>query len=131
MLFDFHKSQNGQKPSSVYATYLVYGVKRDEAHNGDEDVEMSSSSPGAAAESLPEPTCALALIQEDMLKGKSRIVLAYHKGLRSHAYYQMRFPCIRPSSPSKSTVLAPIRPRYCFCPPNWAYLSRVVQPWFH
>lgn len=112
MLFDFHKSQNGQKPNSVHATYLVYGVKLDEAHNGDEDVEMSSSSSGAAAESSPEPTRALTLIQEDMLKGKSRIVLTYHKVPRSHIHYQVRFPCIRLSSPSRSTVLAPIRPRY-------------------
>lgn len=72
MLFEFHESQNGQKPDSVHATYLVYGEKCDDMANGDEDVEMSSSSPGADADSISEPTRALTLnlVEEDKLKGK-------------------------------------------------------------
>lgn len=77
MLFDFHKSQNGRKPSSVHATYLIYGEKREDLLNDDEDVEMPSSGPGpgADAESLPEPTpvLTLMLVQEDMLKGKQEL----------------------------------------------------------
>ena len=72
MLFEFHESQNAQKPDSVHATYLVYGEKRDDTSNGDEDVEMSSSPPGAEAESISESTRALTLtlVEEDKLKGK-------------------------------------------------------------
>lgn len=85
MLFDFHESQNGQKPSSVHATYLIYGEKREDPLNGDEDVEMSSSSPGADVESLSEPARAktLMLVQEDMLKGKQ---VLYSHIIRDHAH---------------------------------------------
>lgn len=75
MLFDFHESQNGRKPSSVHATYLIYGEKHEDLPNGDNDVEMSGSGPGADAESVSEPTRALTLmlVQEDMLKGKQEL----------------------------------------------------------
>ncbi|EOO03850.1 putative dna polymerase subunit cdc27 protein [Phaeoacremonium minimum UCRPA7] len=57
MLYDFHKSQNDRRPGAIYATYLVYGIKKSvEATNGhvreDGDVEMTSSMP--EAESVAE-----------------------------------------------------------------------------
>lgn len=72
MLYEFHRIQNGQKPSSVHATYLLYGEKLENQPSADEDVEMSSSPPGEVPEALSEPTRALTLtlVQEDKLKGK-------------------------------------------------------------
>lgn len=75
MLYDYHVYQNEQKPSSIHATYLVYGVKpREKQKGGDGDVEMSMSS------SMPEqneddeeevPTYTLSLIREENLTGKT------------------------------------------------------------
>lgn len=72
MLFEFHKCQNGQKPNSVHATYLVCGEKLGDRPSSDGDVEMASPSPSVDAESLlePLPAITLCLVQEDQLKGK-------------------------------------------------------------
>ncbi|KAL3426029.1 DNA polymerase delta subunit 3 [Phlyctema vagabunda] len=61
MLYDFHRVQNGKKPGTVYATYLVSGIKRKNeptATNGDakkdgEDDYMQSSP--FMPSSMPQP----------------------------------------------------------------------------
>lgn len=81
MLFEFHESQNSQEAGSVHATYLVYGENRDDITNGDEDIEMSSSPPGADADSISELTRSLTLnlVEEDRLKGKKEAALPHQK----------------------------------------------------
>lgn len=70
MLYDYHSYQNTQKPDSIHATYLVYGIKPSENGEGDGDVEMSSSMPehGPISEEIPAST--LTLVREENLKGK-------------------------------------------------------------
>lgn len=72
MLFEFHESQNAQKPDSVHATYLVYGEKSKNESTDDEDVEMTSSPPGIGQDPLSElaHTLTLTLVQEDRLQGE-------------------------------------------------------------
>jgi DNA polymerase delta subunit 3 len=73
MLFDFHKWQNEKQPGTIHATYLLYGVKKQEITNSqaqqDGDVEMSGSL--HETESNPEtvPTFVMSLVKEEDLKG--------------------------------------------------------------
>lgn len=67
MLYEFYKTQNDKKPESIYATYLISGIKKDEkpaplktgtnghAHDYDED-EPIPSSPPPFTSSMLEPT---------------------------------------------------------------------------
>jgi DNA polymerase delta subunit 3 len=65
MLHDFHKYQNGIRPESVHATYLVYGTRSVDESSDNGDVEMGSSIPEAEAD--PVPTLTLSLVQEEKL----------------------------------------------------------------
>lgn len=81
MLYGFHKWQNGKRPGAVYATYLLYGTKKEDqgvpqsqASQADGDIDMMSSPmPSSAPE--PEQTedvvsvYSLCLVPEDELKG--------------------------------------------------------------
>jgi DNA polymerase delta subunit 3 len=79
MLFDFHKWQNGKRPGSVHATYLVYGTKKDEhassqpQQSQDGDVDMMSSMPEQEENDDAVPVQTLSLIPEDELKGPSAL----------------------------------------------------------
>lgn len=80
MLFDFHKTENGKKPNSVSATYLISGVQMSQklpAANGgskDEDTVMRSS---PYMSSMPQPeekehsmrTTSFVLAREEDLDG--------------------------------------------------------------
>jgi DNA polymerase delta subunit 3 len=63
MLFDFHKNENKKKPGSVYATYLLSGVKRasqpaksTNGHTNEEgDDPMPPSSPPPFTSSMMDP----------------------------------------------------------------------------
>lgn len=53
MLYDFYEEQKKRKPGSVYATYLLSGVKRQEKPAViDQDVSMRSSPPPSS--SMPQ-----------------------------------------------------------------------------
>ncbi|KAJ4415127.1 hypothetical protein N0V85_002846 [Neurospora sp. IMI 360204] len=70
MLYDFHKTQSTKKPGSVYATYLLYGIKKSVQHqNGNAmDIDLPSSLPDADPVDDDEvPSYTLALVQEDRL----------------------------------------------------------------
>lgn len=82
MLFDFHQKQNAKKPTSIHATYLVAGRKRNsEQTNGANgrdggDVDMRSSpfmssmpEPEEPKEPLKETT--ILLVREEELKSTS------------------------------------------------------------
>lgn len=64
MLYDFHKNENKKKPGSVYATYILSGVKTTSqpakptnGHtNGDEDDSMLPSSPPPFTTSMMDPS---------------------------------------------------------------------------
>lgn len=74
MLYDYHVYQNEQKPKSIHATYLVYGLKASQKQKGaDGDVEMSMSSSMPDQDGNDEehvPTYTLSLIREENLTGK-------------------------------------------------------------
>ncbi|CCC08290.1 hypothetical protein SMACR_01838 [Sordaria macrospora] len=70
MLHDFHKTQSTKKPGSVYATYLLYGIKKSIHHqNGNAmDIDLPSSLPDAdPVDDDDVPSYTLALVQEDRL----------------------------------------------------------------
>jgi DNA polymerase delta subunit 3 len=79
MLYDFHKWQNGKRPGSVHATYLVYGTKKDEQASTqpqptqDDDVDMMSSIPEPEEDDDMVPVWTLSLVPEDRLKGPSAL----------------------------------------------------------
>lgn len=75
MLHDFHKWQNGKRPGSVHATYLIYGTKKDEnastkpQPSQEDDVEMMSSMPEPEDDDDVIPVRTLSLAPEHELKG--------------------------------------------------------------
>lgn len=81
MLYDYHVYQNEQKPSSIHATYLVYGLKASEKQKGaDGDVEMSMSSSMPDQEGDDEeevPIYTLSLVREENLTGKEGSIQHY------------------------------------------------------
>lgn len=70
ILFEFHEIQNKKAPKSVYATYLVHGLKPKIVRDG--DVEMGNIAPPTNLESSSEPcqTSVLALVEENNLQSK-------------------------------------------------------------
>lgn len=70
MLYDFHQWQNGKRPGSVHATYLVYGTKKEEKTqiSQDGDIEMSSSPPEPEQQDVVARH-ALELVPESDLQG--------------------------------------------------------------
>ncbi|OIW32156.1 hypothetical protein CONLIGDRAFT_678571 [Coniochaeta ligniaria NRRL 30616] len=89
MLFDFHKGQNGKRPGSVHATYLVYGTKKDEHASSqprpsqDDDVDMMSSMPEQEETDDVVPVQTLSLIPENELKDALQ---AYEEVKSIHVY---------------------------------------------
>lgn len=69
MLYAFYKDQNALKNGSVYATYLVYGIKAPIPDQDSADVPMSGSGlePEALSDSIPTTT--LTLVGEESLAG--------------------------------------------------------------
>jgi DNA polymerase delta subunit 3 len=86
MLFEFHQKQNQRKPGSVYATYLLAGVRRPDppnsnAMNGNDgtDVPMSDSPFPSSAVPVQEvtenriPTTSILLVREGDLEGTQNL----------------------------------------------------------
>jgi len=75
MLYEYQRFQNDAKPQSVYATYLIYGTKREEElpvnDNVDGDVEMNGSGTDDDLEPLSDAvhTSTLTLAAEENLNG--------------------------------------------------------------
>ncbi|KAK1971032.1 hypothetical protein LY78DRAFT_734838 [Colletotrichum sublineola] len=89
MLYEFHRSQNGMRPGTVHATYLVYGIQKVAEVQEDGDVEMISSPPDAEPLSDEVITHSLTLVPGDRLKE----VLAKYEELSSfHIYSLARHP---------------------------------------
>jgi DNA polymerase delta subunit 3 len=76
MLYDFHKYQNASRANSVYATYLVYGIRSSDNQESDGDVEMASSAPENEAFSETVPVTTLTLAREEELSGS--LILDYN-----------------------------------------------------
>jgi DNA polymerase delta subunit 3 len=88
MLFEFHRQQNVKKPGTVYATYLVAGIKckpdpttiNGNALKDGEDEHMQSSpfrsSPVPNLEETVEdsPVLSITLVREENLEGMFNIV---------------------------------------------------------
>lgn len=89
MLFEFHRLQNGKKPGSIHATYLVAGNRRRGNHgqtNGNtrsdgEDAYMQSSPfQSSPVLQLQEPiddssVLSITLVKEENLEGISKLSL--------------------------------------------------------
>jgi DNA polymerase delta subunit 3 len=85
MLFEFHRVQNGKKPGSIHAVYMIAGQKREQAQNisnGDhikkEDAYMQSSPPEKPSLSQPRvvediPILSITIArEEDIEKAKTQ-----------------------------------------------------------
>ncbi|KAF4125370.1 DNA polymerase delta subunit 3 [Geosmithia morbida] len=87
MLYDYHSYQNAEKPESIYATYLLSGIKKKTQEDG--DIEMSSSMP-ENDEDVPITT--LTLVGQDKLKayglhaGIEDIMAEYQEVSSIHIY---------------------------------------------
>ncbi|UNI20399.1 CDC27 protein [Purpureocillium takamizusanense] len=68
MLYDFYQYQNAQRPDSVHATYLIFGVKHSKPRQGDNDVGLTSSMPEPDPFSDDIPTSTLTLVSEGNLR---------------------------------------------------------------
>lgn len=65
MLYDYHTYQNAEKPDSIFATYLLSGIKKKAQDDG--DVQMSSSMPDQEEE---VPATTVTLVGQDKLQGR-------------------------------------------------------------
>ncbi|KAJ4419389.1 CDC27 protein [Gnomoniopsis sp. IMI 355080] len=87
MLYDFHSWQNGKKPGTVHATYMIYGTKKIVQTNGhsqqDEDVEMTSSPPESAPQTQEVPLKTLSLVAEGNL---GDVLAEYEQVTAIHVY---------------------------------------------
>ncbi len=87
MLYEFHRQQNGKKPGTIHATYLLSGTKRVEElvpRNGevkkDGEDDYMQSSPFLAS-SMPQiedgsgaaNVLSITLVREENLEGKSSL----------------------------------------------------------
>lgn len=81
MLYDFHRTQNARKPSSVHATYLLSGIRKPvttsqtNGHHtpvtGDSfmsDGIISSSMPAQEVETEQIPVTTVTLVAEERLE---------------------------------------------------------------
>ncbi|KAI0022499.1 hypothetical protein F4780DRAFT_176439 [Xylariomycetidae sp. FL0641] len=71
MLYEFHQWQNAKRPSTLHATYLVYGTKKTEGKQQDGDVEMTDSQTSEdfhVPYSDAVPTNTLSLVREEDLQ---------------------------------------------------------------
>ena len=92
MLYDFYESQTKRKPGSLYATYLVAGIKKQElpapngtknGHHDDHEDEPMPSSPPPFTSSMMDPSQqetqatqqfirrSITLVREDALQGRT------------------------------------------------------------
>ncbi|KUJ07035.1 uncharacterized protein LY89DRAFT_790120 [Mollisia scopiformis] len=61
MLYEFHRQQNGKKPGTIHATYLISGTKQKEPEVANDAVEQDGedthmqSSPPFMSSSMPQP----------------------------------------------------------------------------
>ena len=78
MLYEFYESQKKRKPGSVYATYLLAGIKKREHRETvkvDEDVSMRSSPPPTSSMPQSQPqnedieVKTITLVREEDLDG--------------------------------------------------------------
>ncbi|EFQ30621.1 DNA polymerase subunit Cdc27 [Colletotrichum graminicola M1.001] len=89
MLYEFHRSQNGMRPGTIHATYLVYGIQKAVKVEEDGDVEMSSSPPDAEPLSDEVTTHSLILVPGDRLKD---VLATYEEVSSFHIYSLARHP---------------------------------------
>ncbi|WQF80497.1 Putative DNA polymerase delta subunit 3 [Colletotrichum destructivum] len=89
MLYEFHRSQNGMRPGTIHATYLIYGIQKAEKVQEDGDIEMTSSPPDAVPLSDEVLTHSLTLVPGDRLK---EILASYEELLSFHIYSLARHP---------------------------------------
>jgi DNA polymerase delta subunit 3 len=91
MLFEFHRQQNGKKPHSVHATYLVAGRKRKVdprpiiKTDGEDDYMQSSplqsSPPGLPEEALEDiSVLSVTLVREEDMGGVSYVGSVFCSG---------------------------------------------------
>jgi hypothetical protein len=83
MLYEFHRQQNGKKPDTIHATYLLSGTKRKEESiprngevkkDGEDDYMQSSPFVGSSMPQLDEGTgessvLSITLVKEEDLDG--------------------------------------------------------------
>jgi DNA polymerase delta subunit 3 len=82
MLYEFHRQQNGKKPGTIHATYLISGTKREEPEAADELAEqdgedthmqsspfMSSSMPQPEQSTEESGVLSITLVREENLEG--------------------------------------------------------------
>jgi DNA polymerase subunit Cdc27 len=94
MLFDFHKTQNDKQSKSVHATYVVSGLKRQEAEapakDGEDTIMNSSPFPSSyVMSSAPQETPAAAVktisfAREEELQGSARRRGAIESDMTQH-----------------------------------------------
>jgi DNA polymerase delta subunit 3 len=99
MLYEFHRHQNGKKPGTVHATYLLSGTKRQEEpvptngeveKDGEDDYMQSSPFMGSSMPQAIETTgessvLSITLVKEEELDSKytastSRTILNVNRG---------------------------------------------------
>lgn len=95
MLFEFHRVQNGKKPGTIHATFLISGIKRREescngvaTQDGDGDDCMQSSPFMASSVPLPEGTGESSLLTITLVKEEDldRVRLQYDHISSIHMY---------------------------------------------
>lgn len=83
MLYEFHRQQNGKKPGTIHATYLISGTKQKEPEVANDAVEQDGedthmqSSPPFMSSSMPQPqetsddsgVLSITLVREENLDG--------------------------------------------------------------
>ncbi|PHH83567.1 hypothetical protein CDD82_7128 [Ophiocordyceps australis] len=67
VLYDFYKQQNALHASSIHATYLVYGTRRDAPLVQSQDGTIKSSFPDSDSGYVPPGTPTLSLVPEERL----------------------------------------------------------------
>ena len=84
MLHEFHRQQNGKKPGTIHATYLISGTKRKEESvptngasikDGEDDYMQSSPFLGSSMPPIDDGTgesgvLSITLAKEDHLEGR-------------------------------------------------------------
>ena len=85
MLYEFHRQQNGKKPGTVHATYLISGTKRKEEplasnggvqKDGEDDCMQSSPFVNSSMPQQDEGTgesgvLSITLVREENLEGRT------------------------------------------------------------
>ncbi|OHE94041.1 DNA polymerase subunit Cdc27 [Colletotrichum orchidophilum] len=89
MLYDFHRSQNGMRPGTIHATYLIYGTRIAQKVQDDGDVEMTSSPPDIEPVSEDIVTHSMSLVPGDLLK---ETLATYEEVSSFHIYSLARLP---------------------------------------